>query len=573
VTRPDPSADRASGWTAAAELRWFDRLAALALGAAFVAILLATTDIGFTRDEGFYFRAAYQYLGWLKILGEGVASLDVSEAFSQAAIDKHMGYNQEHPVLPKLLFAGSYWLFHEGLGWLRPSDAMRLPGILSAGLLTYLVYTFTTEAYGRIAAVVACVALAAMPRPFFHAHLACFDAMMVTMWFFCMVAWWRGMRSTGWAWGAGVVFGVAMSVKHNAFFLPALFLVHFAIVYARSTRFERGTAGELRLRLPNLPIALVSMAIVGPIVWYVLWPNHWFDTYARVAWYLKFHLHHVHYFQYFFGENLYAPPFPFHFPFTLSAITLPPVTVLAAGVGVWVCIARWWRGRREKADARGTGWLVALGLLVPVLIIAMPSTPIFGGIKHWTPAMPFLAVLAGVGVVETGRALGVYLGRLVKAPVVVPVTLALAALVLTPAVLSTAHSHPNGTAHYNVLVGGVRGAADLKAMRQFWGYAGGDANEFLVERLDGRGSVFWQNTTHDAYRMYQADGDLPRTISYGGMEASQYGMIHHQMAFVPLETKIWRAYRTRNPEFVSHHDGVPVLRVYRNTTRPVRKRR
>ncbi len=530
--------------------------------------------MGFTRDEGFYFRAAFQYLGWLKILGEGLVSLDLGEAFSQAAIDKHMGYNQEHPVLPKLLFAGSYWLFHETLGWLRPSDAMRLPGILSAGLLTYLVYTFTTEAYGRAAAVVACVALAAMPRPFFHAHLACFDAMMVTMWFFCMVAWWRGLRSTGWAWGVGVVFGLALSVKHNAFFLPALFLVHWAIVYARGTRLLRGDGGELRLNLPNLPIAFVSLAVLGPVVWYILWPNHWFDTYGRIVWYFKFHLHHVHYFQYFFGENLYAPPFPVHFPFTLSAITLPPVTVLAGVLGAVVCAAGWWKSRgRRPADDRGTGWLVGLGLLIPILIIAIPSTPIFGGIKHWTPAMPFLAVLAGVGVVEAGRAAGNQLAALLRRPVALPVTVALAALVLAPAVLSTAHSHPNGTAHYNVLVGGVRGAADLRAMRQFWGYAGGDAVEFVSERLDGRGSVFWQNTTHDAYRMYQRDGRLPAGIGYGAMGRSEYGMIHHQMAFVPLEVELWRAYRTRNPEFVSHHDGVPVLRVYRNTTRPARKRR
>lgn len=556
--------------TGPAELRWFDRVAALVLGAAFVAVLLATTDIGFTRDEGFYFRAAFQYLGWLKILGEGVASLDLSEAFSQAAIDKHMGYNQEHPVLPKLLFAGSYWLFHETLGWLRPSDAMRLPGILSAGLLTYLVYTFTTEAYGRIAAVVACVALAAMPRPFFHAHMACFDAMMVTMWFFVMVAWWRGLRSTGWAWAAGVVFGVALSVKHNAFFLPALFVVHWAIIAWRQTQLGRGDEGELRLRLPNLPIAFVSMAIIAPVVWYVLWPNHWFDTYDRIAWYLKFHLHHVHYFQYFFGENLYAPPFPFHFPFTLSALTLPPATMAAGLLGMVACVGTWWSRRKTKeADSRGTGWFMALGVLVPFLIIAMPSTPIFGGIKHWTPAMPFLAIFAGVGVVAAGKGLAEVLRAYAGRDVAVPVIVALATLVLAPAILSTAHSHPNGTAHYNALIGGTRGAADAKMMRQFWGYAGGDATEFVTERLGGKGSVFWQNTTWDAWDMYTRDGKLPKTIRYGRLETSHYGMIHHQMAFRPLEMKVWEAYGTRNPEFVSYHDGVPVLRVYRNYKKPL----
>ena len=141
-----------------------------------------------------------------------------------------------------------------------------------------------------------------------------------------------------------------------------------------------------------------------------------------------------------------------------------------------------------------------------------------------------------------------------------------------PAITSTAHSHPNGTAHYNVLVGGIRGAADQEMMRQFWGYAGGDAVGYLNEQAP-RGRVFFQNTTHDAYRMYQRDGRLAPTVRHGSLGNSDYGMIHHQMAFRPLEAKLWREYGTRNPVFVSHHDGVPVLRLYQNQKRKGRRSR
>jgi 4-amino-4-deoxy-L-arabinose transferase-like glycosyltransferase len=554
-----------------AKLHWFDRVAALALGVAFVGVLLATTDIGFTRDEGFYFRAAFSYLKWLEAVLEGMTSLEFTEPFSKEVIGRHMGSNQEHPVLPKLMFAASYGVFHEWLGWLRPSSAMRLPGMLASGLLVYLVYTFTTEAYGRTAALVACVAVAAMPRPFFHAHLACFDAMMTTAWFFVTVAWWRGLRSWKWAVAAGVLFGVALSIKHNGFFLPFVFLLHLGLL-AGTHRLFRRKGEKIPISPRRVLLALGSMATVGPLVWLLLWPNHWYDTVDRVSWYLKFHLNHVHYFQYFFGENLYAPPFPIHFPFTLTAVTVPPITLLASLVGAAALTAVWWT-RRNPNDAKGTGWLLALSILVPISVIALPSTPIFGGVKHWLTAMPFLAILAGVGVSACGRAIGAELSR--RLPwgkgITVPATAILATLVLLPAIRATAHSHPNGTAYYNELIGGARGAADLGMMRQFWGYASGQSLTFLNDEIT-HGPVFFQNTTHDAFRMYQRDGDLTRKIRYGQLKNSRYGMIHHQMAFQPLEVQLWSEYETRNPVFVAHHDGVPVLRVYQNRHRAKRER-
>ena len=170
------------------DVRWRDRFVALGLGAAFVGILVLTADMGFTRDEGYYFHAAYDYLGWLKELAGNLANWELGSSLEQANIDRYFAYNQEHPVLPKCLFALSYWLFHETLGWVGPSLAMRLPGMLSAGVLVYLIYTFCSEAFGRWQAVVAVVAMAAMPRPFFHAHLACFDYPIVLLWFFVMVA-------------------------------------------------------------------------------------------------------------------------------------------------------------------------------------------------------------------------------------------------------------------------------------------------------------------------------------------------------------------------------------------------
>jgi 4-amino-4-deoxy-L-arabinose transferase-like glycosyltransferase len=558
-------------------LTWLDHAIGAGLALGFLVALLATLDIGFTRDEGYYFRAAFQYLGWFKELSEHLAQGEPGLGFTQESIDRHLGFNQEHPVLLKGLYSLSYWLFSETLGWLRPSSAMRLPSILSSAALAWLVYAFTAEAFGRWQGVFAAVATAAMPRPFFHAHLACFDYPVTTLWFLVMYGWWKGLRSTGWGWATGIFLGLGLSVKHNIFFVPATLGVHWLLLSGHKVHLVR-VDGRARLQLPPLPVAFLSMAVLGPLVWYLLWPNHWFDTWNRIAWYFRFHLKHVHYFQNYFGQNLYAPPFPVAFPFVMSLLTMPPVTLLAAALGSGAVAGDWLRavsgerlweplrrraralwGDGEVVDPRGTGLWLALGAFVPFAVIAMPSTPIFGGIKHWMPAMPFLAILAGVGAVHAARAL--------TAPLRDPraraaATAAVLALALSPAIWDCAHTYNKGTAHYNALIGGPRGAADADMMRQFWGYSGYFALDFINEHAPARGNVYFQNTNHDAYQMYQREGALRADLRYGTLANADFALFHHQKAFRALELDIWREFKTRNPVLVITHDGVPVLSVY-----------
>ena len=564
----------------ARRLTWVDQAIGLGLGAIFVAVLLLTMDMGFARDEGYYFHAAFEYLGWFK----GMSWASLSESLSQATIDKHWGYNQEHPVLPKVLFGLSYWLFHESLDWMPASTAMRLPGALFSGLLVTLVYLFSAEAFGRWQGLCAAILTAAMPRPFFHAHMAAFDAPVSTMWFFVMYAHWKGLRSTRWGWATGVIFGLAMSIKHNVFFLPPLLVLHWLITRGASTRSVE-VAGRRQIQLPPVPVSFLSMAVLGPLVWFALWPSHWYDTFNRIAWYFSFHLKHVHYFQYYFGQNLYEPPFPVSFPFVISLVTMPPATILAFALGALGLVAVWLRTEggagfmaplrspiqtrfgELPADPRGTGWWLALGAFVPFAIIAQPSTPIFGGIKHWMPAMPFIAIVASVATVAGARALSLALApeRRRLSAAIVAATIALLSL---PALIATAHNHPHGTAFYNVLIGGPRGAANQKMMRQFWGFSGRNGLPFLNRNTPPNAQVFFQNTNRDSVRMYKRDGLLREDIRYSGsMPAGVYGLIHHQMAARSLEIEMWRAYKTRNPAFVADTDGVPVLSIYPNTTR------
>src|SRR5450755_2311016 len=89
------------------ESRKLDRLdyalcAALWLG--YLVLLLSTVkDLGYARDEGFYFQAARSYEAWFELLGS-----DFRRALEPAVIDRYWGVNHEHPAFMKSLFALSH---------------------------------------------------------------------------------------------------------------------------------------------------------------------------------------------------------------------------------------------------------------------------------------------------------------------------------------------------------------------------------------------------------------------------------------------------------------------------------
>src|SRR5260221_10513240 len=74
-----------------------DPLIALALAAGYIALLLGTVhNLGYARDEGFYFRAAGEYKKWFDVLFH-----DPAQAFEQDVVDRYWRTNHEHPGFVK----------------------------------------------------------------------------------------------------------------------------------------------------------------------------------------------------------------------------------------------------------------------------------------------------------------------------------------------------------------------------------------------------------------------------------------------------------------------------------------
>ena len=556
--------------------RFVDGLKLHALGAAlataYVAVLVrGAKTLGYARDEGFYFHASTDYARWF----DGLLH-DRHVALTRGAIDAAWGTNHEHPALMKSLFGLSWLFLHERWHWIASEGlSFRFPGMVMGALGVWLTLVFGHRAHSTRAGVVAALSLAFMPRVFYHAHLDCFDVPVMTMWIVVLYAYWRSLAGgVGWALAAGLAWGLALETKHNAWFVPFLVVAHFAVTRAGDLR-SAATRGNL-----PLPLALVAMAVLGPLVFVGLWPWMWFDTAARFQEYAGFHLHHAYYNMEWMGQNWFHPPFPHGYSWGMMLFTVPGITLLLGVVGLAVKLpamlregsglAAWLPLRRLRAwadahasdDPRGTWTLVLLGFLVPMAPWLSTGTPIFGGTKHWFPAYPFLALLAGVGFVRVAEVLEEAFGK--RLPREGLVAWALGVLVVLPPVTQALHSHPFGLSNYTPIAGGAPGAADMGLNRQFWGFTTGSLTEWFNANAPRGAGIYIHDTTFESFAMLQHDGRLRDDLHPVWQVADgTYAIVHHELHMNEVDCQIWTAWQSPAPAHVLTYDGVPIVSVYR----------
>ncbi len=591
---------------------WSDHFVGLALATAYIAIILGTAwSLGFMRDEGMYFDAAKSYAGWFEKLLSADKVVRES-AFDKNVLDAHWAANAEHPSLVKSGFALSwiyFWktwptglveLFHRSwvtmpLSWLvrgvariapklftEESAAFRFPGMVAGGLVLYITYLFASEVSGRAAGIAAALLQAAIPRSYFDAHLAGFDAAAALAWVAVAYAYWRGLKSMGWAMGAGVIWGLALLTKHNSWFLPVVFVVHYVWLAYDTLRARPGSHPTLQGRLRVLPIPwpFLFMGMFGPAIFVYGWPRLWHDTWARIDWYFTFHARHDFYNIEYLHKTYFQPPFPISMPYLLVLATVPFATLVAMMIGVgtkWRAIlAPILPGRLAKVeDDRRTAFFWFFNMNLPIALIAHPKVPHFGGTKHWHPAYPFLCMFAGVGIVFVAtrlveavrarrhEALGeARFPRLAFAAAV----LLVGGTVLAPAAVQTKRSHPHGLSHYTAIVGGPSGGADLGLNRGFWGYETGAIVDWLNVHLPKGGRVYANDTFHASWEQLRLDGRLRPEIEaeWWNTSAVDIAVIEHEQHMDEVEHQIWLAFGTTTPVHVVALEGAPVLTVYAN---------
>src|SRR5262249_5526173 len=153
-------------------------------------------------------------------------------------------------------------------------------------------------------ALVGAISLAMMPQVLHHSHLACFDMPVAAMWLITSYAYHRALETGGVSWPllSGVLYGLLLDTKHNAWLFPAVRIAHLLLIRGRQL-----FTGTLRGRIA-VPSALLSVAVVGPLVFYACWPWIWYDTGRRIAEWIAFHTGHEYYNMEFLGRTYWKPP-------------------------------------------------------------------------------------------------------------------------------------------------------------------------------------------------------------------------------------------------------------------------
>lgn len=516
---------------------WRGRVTAGALWLlGFIGLLGAQRTVGFVRDESVYFAAARSYASWFRLLASAPA-----EAFRDARIVQHFAFNHEHPALMKSLFGLSYALFHQTLGWTSAQTAFRLPALALAAAIPALLYLWGRNLFGAVAGLFAALAFFAVPRHLFNATLACFDMPIAAMWLIAVYAFRRALQNDrGWI-GCGVAFGLALATKHNAFFLPVV-LAPFALLRGR-----RGLA------------SLLAMGVMGPVLFYALWPYLWHHPIDRIGWYLAFHAQHNHYAWFYLGDLLRQPPFPLAYVGVVTALTVPATLLMPMMLGLLSVVGRAFSRLRRPSWEE---WLVVANAAASIAIISHPQVPHFGGVKHWLPSMPFLMLLAGCSVARVAAWVPFSSKRPRRWMRPAGISL-LFGLLLGPAVVELTRVHPYGTSFYSETAGGLPGAANLGMQRQFWSSNVTGVLPWINAHASRGAGLYLHEVNGYSFRDYQENGWLRSDLRSAGPETAELAAYQYHQEFREQELEIWNAFGTERPVTGLYLDETPQVVVYR----------
>lgn len=482
---------------------------------------------GITWDEPVRMRSGLSYLRWL-------------ENPSLESIDAHWQVHGAHPPLHPVLAGIGHHLFFEKLRVLDALTAFRVPTLLFAFALFFSFFLFAAELYGRAIASVATLGLLLMPRVFFQGHLASLDYSITALIFCAAFTYWRSERHAGWMFATGFILGLGMLTKINAAFayipISTLMLLRSRAALASlfRTRSRASAVACLRIAVRHLPLLALPC-----LMFFALWPWLWLDPIGRALAFFGYHMTHADVPVFYLGAQYLEAPF--HYPFVITLVTIPVVSLVVILIGM----ARCHSGRTAPATL-----YIAMNALVPLIVVAMPGIPKYDGARLFLPTFPFLALLLG-------RGLAALLGRLSRPRARRAALGAYTLGLVATAVPAVAKVHPYEFGYFNELVGGYRGAAALGFESEYWGSSYRALIPWLNQNADKALRVPIGSHLLAVSKRY---GELDRSLSLGKRNRYDYlVLLTRQGMFREAE---WRYFRDETPLFSIGPPGLGLVNVY-----------
>jgi hypothetical protein len=425
--------------------------------------------------------------------------------FLPANIQRNFSWQPSGPPVQAPL---GYWI----LGWTHylfdpaPDDplvlsipAARFAPAIAFAILVLIVGVWTSRREGQLAGTVAAAAVTLTPRLFGHAHLAALDMLTALFFVAAVLAVAEAVRG-GRFWQfalAGVVWGAAMLVRLHGMLVapPVVLWMLWRLIYYRQASKNNGGVCS---RPPSPPAPLPKgegscccspwawshlwHEFVGPLgVWlaaaattlFVGWPWLWMAPLTRLQQYLASGTVRQTLHVFYFGQVWADRDVPWHYPWVMFAITVPLGFLVLGLFGVRQLIAAF-RVRRSEPRVSDTIQKAAMNRRSPeepllagtiafvLLVFLWPGVPVYDGVRLFLMVFPLWAIFVGIGA-----------RWLSERPSVTawPSWARNAALVVFIAMqgLGLIVYHPCHLSYYNLLVGGLPGAARLGFEVTYWG--------------------------------------------------------------------------------------------------------
>jgi len=423
--------------------RFFIYVFALVLCLATVQLLASTTDeIGWSCDEVYYFLSAEYITEWFQGLAGIIETPGLSFVLSREIVDEYWLWDithNPHPPLYKIFSAATLAFCKDQLGSFA---AFRLSSQIQCALLVAALFISLAGSRGLAAGLCGAACFVLMPRLFGHAHLGTTELPLMTLWFLCVCAFWRGRDQAGFSVVLAVLWGMALATKFTAVLIIAP-LVLWALIYRD------------RSSLRNF----IFMLLLGPLVAIALNPGWWYEPVAKISAYVATSLtrdEHIPIPTLYFGQAL---PFRPHWSYApvMTALTIPVSSLLLFFIGA---------GRLAlKTEQRPYDLLMFLSIPVLLVIVMLPGAPVHDGLRQFIYILPFIAYCVGTGFAAFAGSLArIVSGSVLRGCVVTGLLLAAVAY---PA-LETARSHPYELSYYNRLIGGLPGASKRGMEVTYW---------------------------------------------------------------------------------------------------------
>lgn len=188
-----------------------------------------------------------------------------------------------------------------------------------------------------------------------------------------------------------------------------------------------------------------------------------------------------------------------------------------------------------------------------MVLIGLPNVPVFGGMKHWLPSIPFLLILGGLVLSSVAAKTKHQRPALIEA--------ALAISVLVPAGWLTTRFQPYGTSAYDELAGLEENAANLGMQRQYWSNNVTGVLDWLNENGKDSARVYLHEVTPISFEWYKLDGWIRNDLRWASTpEHADIVVYQYHEEFRDREIEVQNM--MGNPKTGLYLGDVPVITVY-----------